>query len=166
MKKFVFYIMAVLLSICFNFGDKAMACSVPDNLVPQQTFLKAVKNADMIVRATAVGSVGKNVSEQVKFKIVEIFKGEKVPETLMFIGHLTDTDNYNNQSAPYLSSRLSDKDTNCVAMGYKRGAEFLLILKKHNSKQIDPYWAAYAPTNEQLHPENDEWLNWIRNNLK
>ncbi|HEU0173240.1 MAG TPA: hypothetical protein VFV58_03190 [Blastocatellia bacterium] len=48
---------------------------------------------------------------------------------------------------------------------YKRGAEFLLFLKKSEGK-LSPYWDALSPTNEQLRSNTDPWISWVKNRLK
>ena len=168
MKRIIYFTLSLTLlcGVLLSLNNKIMACESPVPLSPAMTYLYVIKNADVIVRATAVESVEikSNGFVGVKFKVDEVLKGDDIPSTLTFFGHLTDRDNYNNRPVPYQGISPSGNNF-CYAQDYKRGAEFLLLLRKDKSKIIDPYWKPYAPTNEQLHPENDAWLNWVRNNL-
>lgn len=51
-----------------------------------------------------------------------------------------------------------------MLMNIKKGAEFLFFLKDRRKYSVR--WYALAPTNEQLHSSNDEWITWVRKYLK
>ena len=52
-------------------------------------------------------------------------------------------------------------------MDYRRGAEFLLVLKWYPAGvTLTPYWYALAPTNEQLRSDQDPWLRWVRQQIE
>ncbi len=161
MKRVCYSVMSILLFWCvmFSFDNAVEACSVPADLVPASTYV--LKNADVIVRATAVEFIE---NEGVKFKVEEILRGEGVPSILTVRGHLNDRDEYNQGPVPYNGVRASGSGP-CYAYEYRLGAEFLLFLKKDGDK-LNPYWKPLAPTNEQLHPEKDAWLEWVRRNLE
>jgi hypothetical protein len=119
-----------------------------------------VKSADVIVRAVPIDSLE---NEGVKFKILEVLKGNDLPATLLIKGALSKSDDYNERPVPYWHVRPSGS-TSCYAYGYKENAEFLLLLNEQDGK-LTPYWYPLAPTNEQLRSGNDPWLVWVRNFL-
>jgi hypothetical protein len=153
--------MSILLLWCAlcGFNTIANACNVPADLVPASSYV--LKNADVIIRVTAIEFIE---NEGVKFKVEEVLRGEGVPSTLFFRGHLSDRDDFNQRPVPYDHVRSAGGGP-CYAYEYKRGAEFLLFLKRDGDK-LNPYWKPLAPTNEQLHPEKDAWLEWVRKNLE
>jgi hypothetical protein len=133
---------------------------------------KLVEQADVIVRATAdsydkapegflprMGVAGTTV----KFKVIETLKGE-LTEPLLIYGYLTDEDDYNELPIPYTFVRRGGRAGNCFADSYKKGADFLLFLKKGKGKLM-LYWKALAPVNEQIRPTDDEWLYWVKKQL-
>jgi hypothetical protein len=134
---------------------------------------KLVEQADVIVRATAysydeapegylltMGVAGTII----KFKVIETLKGE-VAEPLLVYGYLTDEDDYNDHHVPYTFVRRGGRAGNCFAVSYKKGADFLLFLKKGKGK-FTPYWKALAPVNEQIRPNDDDWLLWVKEQLQ
>jgi hypothetical protein len=166
-----FYFLISALFLCCSLmmlNTEVKACNIPVvNTTPASTYLYVVKNADVIVRATALEAVEDKRTgfKGVKFKVQEVLKGEKIPSTITFFGQLTDKDNYNERPVPYNGVRLAESGS-CYAQEYKQGAEFLLFLKTDKGRITDPYWKPLAPTNEQLRSENDGWLKWVKNNLK
>jgi hypothetical protein len=44
---------------------------------------------------------------------------------------------------------------------YRRGAQFLLVLKKGTDGEYTVNWYALGPVNEQLRSEDDAWLLWV-----
>lgn len=167
MKKMSYFCFILLVGfILLNLEIKIKACDVPDEYIPNATYLYVIKNADVIVRATAIESVENKATgfRGVKFNVEEVLRGENIPSAIVFYGNLTDQDNFNKLPAPYGGVRSSGRNK-CYALDYKRGAEFLLFLKKDKGKITDPYWKPLAPTNEQLHPKEDAWLEWVRKSL-
>jgi hypothetical protein len=132
-----------------------------------------VQEADVIVRATAdsydkapegnIQTTGIPEST-IKFKVAETLKGE-ISELILINGYLTDKDDYNDVSVPYRFVRKGGRSGSCFANSYKEGADFLLFLKKRDGK-LTVYWRALAPVNEQLRSNDDEWLLWVKNQLK
>src|SRR5688572_10564368 len=133
---FVLSIMLLWCALC-GFDTIAKGCNVPADLVPASTYV--LKNADVIVRATAVDFIE---NEGVKFRVEEILRGEGVPSILIFRGHLRDRDDYNQHPVPYNHVRAAGSGP-CYAYEYKQGAEFLLFLKKDANK-LNPYWKPLA----------------------
>ena len=101
----------------------------------------------------------------IRFKVNEVVKGQDLPQELVINGYLTDFDDFNDRSVPYDFVRPGGRHGNCTAYEYKRGAEFLLFLKKSEGK-LSPYWDALSPTNEQLHSKTDPWISWVKERLK
>ncbi|MFL5612956.1 MAG: hypothetical protein ACJ796_04770 [Gemmatimonadaceae bacterium] len=50
----------------------------------------------------------------------------------------------------------------CYASEYRRGGEFLLLLRLTPSGYYTPYWALLSPVNEQIRGADDPWLQWVR----
>ncbi len=68
---------------------------------------------------------------------------------------------------PYDFIRPGGRHGNCVALEYRQGAEYLLLLKRSSNQAalpdtLTPYWAALAPTNEQVFGPADPWVAWVR----
>ena len=167
MKRVLF--LAVLSSVMLLLAQGLVqACSIKRVPPPREL----IEKADVIVRATAdsydktpEGGVPTGVYERtVKFKIIETLKGE-LAEPLLTYGYLTDEDDYNDHPVPYTFIRPDGRAGNCFARTYKKGADFLLFLKKGKDK-LTPYWSALAPINEQIRPTDDKWLHWVKKQLQ
>jgi hypothetical protein len=134
-----------------------------------------VETAEVIVRVEAgkyveepkgeIRTLGEPSDAAISFKVKETLKGDSVSSELILNGYLSDTDDFNETDIPYNFVRRGGRGGSCSAYEYKRGAEFLLFLKKAGEKYT-VRWYALAPTNEQLHSSNDEWITWVRNYLK
>jgi hypothetical protein len=92
---------------------------------------------------------------QVKFVILEVLKGRLPSSTIEFNGVLTDRDDPNDRPVPYDSVRPGGHGA-CVALNYRTGAEYLLLLRRGEDpawahpNALTPYWVPLGPTNEQL----------------
>ena len=147
------------------------ACLGPSPLSPSVL----ITRADVIVRATARQYVKTPREEMVEldfssngniqFKVEEVLKGEGIPATLTIEGLLSAVDDFNDHPVPYDMVRPGGRHGSCEVYNYKKNAEFLLFLKKEEGK-LTPYWASMSPTNEQLRPPDDAWLNWIKEYLR
>ena len=102
---------------------------------------------------------------QVEFKVDEVLRGEKVPETILLNGYLSKADDYNDKKPPYSFVRKNGRSGSCFANTYKQGASFLLFLKRTDSGYT-PNISALGPVNEQLRGEDDEWLLWTRREVE
>jgi hypothetical protein len=133
-----------------------------------------VAGADLIVRATA----GRYVIEpqrtlrtngepesRIRFLVRETVKGSTDLQEIVLPGYLSDEDDFNDHPAPYQFVRPNGRSGSCVANTYRSGADFLLVLKGRNGT-FTTNWYALGPTNEQLHPSNDPWLLWVREEVK
>lgn len=138
--------------------SSAQACSVKDVVRPQEL----VQEADGIyhVRAAAYrlapepGRAAR--SPEVRFDVIAVVKGPELA-TLHLSGVLVDKDDYNEQPVPYDFVRSAGRHGNCFATQYRKGGEFLLLLKSGT-----PHWSPLAPTNEQIRGESDAWLAWVK----
>src|SRR5215813_1706512 len=107
-----------------------------------------VTKADLILRVTAVSdfsSVIPNSSgRNVRFSVEEVVKGEYRSPTISLPGFLTDQDDWNRQMPPYISPRPT-ADASCFTHGYRKGGQFLLILKKWDGSLSTVKPAELAP---------------------
>jgi hypothetical protein len=123
-----------------------------------------VRNADVIVRATALGysaPPGNNRKGSIRFNAVEVIRGDALPE-LILDGELVDWDDFNGHSSPYEVVRPNGLSGTCYAWQYRTGAQYLLMLKKATTGGLTVNWYALAPVNEQLRSPEDPWLLWVR----
>lgn len=157
--------------IIYTFGVTATFACRP---IEKPSATTTVENAEIIVRAEAdkyveeptgdIRALNEPDNATVNFKVKEVLKGESFPSELVLNGYLTDRDDFNDAKVPYNFVRLGGRGGSCSAYEYKKGAEFLLFLKKIGEKYT-VRWYALAPTNEQLHSSNDEWITWVRKYL-
>jgi|GEM_PF-5689256 len=171
MKLIDFKILIFFFIIMFFFGTAfTYACR---SVKPSTSAM--VQNAEVIVRAEA-GSYIKEPKGEIRalyepgeatinFKVKEVLKGDSVPTEIILNGYLSDVNDFNDRKIPYDFVRSGGRGGSCSAYEYKKGAEFLLFLKKTGEKYT-VRWYALAPTNEQLHSSDDEWITWVRNYLK
>ena len=122
-----------------------------------------VRNADAIVRVRAAhldSLRSRGVDRFVVLEILDGYDGDSVPPSLSVYGWLADTDDYNPRAVPYPAVRPAGLLGSCFAEEYRQGAEYLLLLKRED-RQLTPYWAALAPTNEQIRGPDDPWVLWV-----
>jgi hypothetical protein len=166
-----FKILILFFAFPFLFGTTATyACRT---VKPTTTAM--VETAEVIVRVKAdkyieepkgdIRELNEPSNATINFKVKETLKGDSVPSEIILNGYLSDTDDFNETEIPYNFVRRGGRGGSCSAYEYKRGAEFLLFLKKAGEKYT-VRWYALAPTNEQLHSSEDEWITWVRNYLK
>jgi len=149
----------------------ALPCTIVGSISPNEM----VRRADAIVRAVAVeyatapanpGALTTGVPDSVvRFKIAEVLKGKAVPQELLLPGYLSERDDFNDHKAPYTFVRPGGRSGSCFANSYRRGAEFLLVLKNIGTS-FTVNWYALGPVNEQLKSHDDPWLIWVRQELK
>jgi hypothetical protein len=165
---------AVTVALFIAAVPSALACSVRSIPIP----VELVRLADVIVRARAErlapepgrpGSLAASPT-QVEFRIVALLKGTLPADRITFNGSFTGRDEPNRDSVPYVHVRPSGSGE-CFAVGYRRGAEYLLFLKRASHRayaqpdQLTPYWAPLAPSNEQVFGAGDRWEAWVRAQL-
>jgi hypothetical protein len=158
-------VLAVVVAVLTTPGAAVWACSV--SRIPDPREL--VRTADMIVHAQAVDYAdGNDIDERgmrlIKFDVVDTLKGPAT-RNLRIRGILSADDDYNDQRLPYTFVRPDGRRGDCFASTYRRGGQFLLMLKRVPDGYT-PYWAALAPVNEQLRSDDDRWLAWVRQAVK
>jgi hypothetical protein len=97
----------------------------------------------------------------VRFKVLEVIRGEMPGDHFDLRGALVDTDDFNDQKSPYKFVRPDGRKGSCYATSYRTGAQFLLMLKS-TQRSFTVEWYALGPVNEQLHSTDDPWLLWVR----
>lgn len=127
---------------------------------------RLVPESDAIVRAVAERAFDTEAGSRgtVELRVLEVLKGEGVPQTLQVTGFLSDRDDFNRESVPYVWVRRAGQSGPCYAYEYRRGGEFLLLLKQDGGG-LTPYWAVFSPTNEQVRGAGDPWVQWVRERL-
>ena len=126
--------------------------------------------ADVIVRATATeyalvprgdSRTSGEPDSRVRFEVEEVLRGPSDLLVFELNGYLGNADDFNDHAPPYTFVRPGGRAGSCFANTYRRGAQFLLFLKKR-AEGYTVNWNALAPVNEQLHSETDPWLFWVR----
>lgn len=172
MIKFFPQVLGGFLLVCFlpTFVTSADACSRFSPISIDQMFFEA----DAIVRGTAVKYLRAPKPNSyptampdatIEFRVEEVLSGRNVSGTLVINGYLSDKDDFNDRPVPYDFVRPLGRAGMCYASEYKKGAGFLLFLRKGDSG-FTPYWNALAPTNEQLKSARDPWLVWAREYIR
>jgi hypothetical protein len=145
----------------------AWACSVIDIT----SNIELVRQADSVIRAKAmeyakppsnpdIWTTGVPDSE-VRFEQLEVIRGAEAAG-LVLSGYLVQIDDFNDRQAPYNFVRPGGRAGSCFANSYRKGAEYVLFLKRTKTGAFTANWAALAPVNEQLHSSDDAWLIWVR----
>jgi len=163
----------VIVAILLVAVPSAWPCSV---LVSKLTAaVELVQQAEVIVKARADGLSAQQgrpdglvaITTQVEFSVLAVLKGPLPATRIAFNGWLAARDEPNGRSVPYPSVRPSGLAGSCFAVGYRKGAEYLLFLKKSApADKLTPYWAPLAPSNEQLFGRDDPWEAWVRGQLR
>lgn len=130
--------------------------------------------APAVVRARVVGAAPPAAEDnrgfsplpegQVELRVLEVLKGSQLPEQLVIRGTLVGSDDFNDGQPPFSFVRPSGRRGSCYAAEYRLGSEYLLILQQQGTN-LTPYWAALAPTNEQVRGSDDGWVWWVRGYL-
>jgi hypothetical protein len=162
----------LLVAAMVGLAAPALPCSV---VAPLPSAERLVGDAEVIARVRAEGlsstpgNAGSSLGgspTQVKFAILELLKGSLSSSTIELNGWLTDRDDRNDRPVPYDFIRPGGRSGNCVALGYRAGAEYLLLLRREAS-QLTPYSAPLSPTNEQLFDSvSDPWFVWVSKELR
>jgi hypothetical protein len=101
---------------------------------------------------------------RVRFTVAEVVKGSYQEKEMILMGVLTARDEWNRVQPPYRYARAS-ADASCHTTLYRRGGEYLLILKKSSTGYVTN-WFALGPVNEQLRTPDDPWIQWVREQVK
>ena len=177
MKKIIDVLGLAILSV-FGFSAIASACTAI--MGTPATWLR---DSEAIVRVRALEELGsrrqgsplqlrdmaratgRDFDTKIRFQVLEVLKGNQGGRFLEFDGMFTDRDDPNDGPVPYTFVRNQGRGGNCFAHTYRQGLEYLLILGLR-SGALTPYWQALAATNEQLSGDKDQWLAWVRAELR
>jgi hypothetical protein len=147
---------------------RAGACSVaelrrsPGYTYRPERIAQFVDSSEVIVRAMAVGVDSSGQWPAITFTPIEWIRGGPSAGPLRAAGTLVDRDDFNPQSVPYTMVRLAGQHGDCFAREYRRGAEYLLLLRHLPQQKLTPYWVPLAPLNEQVKGADDAWVTWVR----
>ncbi len=154
-----FLICAALLLV----ASGAEACSAARFLGPEEL----VRAADAVVRVRAIGSLAAAdltawPPGSVRLEVLEILSGTVSGRELVLPGKIRDYASTRERRVPYdgVDCARARGCGGCYAYDYKLGAQYLLLLKRDS-----PYWAALAPTNEEIGGPSDPWVVWVRQRL-
>jgi hypothetical protein len=145
--------------------EPAAACSVKtlrrsvDYMYTVYEIGAFVDSASAIVRAVADRAYD---GPLVSFTVREWIRGEPTKSALRAYGYFVDADDFNPQPVPYRMVRRAGTHGNCYAHEYRRGAEYVLILRNVGASGLTPYWMPLGPSNEQIRGDDDPWLLWVR----
>jgi len=140
---------------------QAFPCTVVGPLPTPETL---IQRAALIVHAKADRQdpgLGK-----IRFRVIGVHKGSLSSRELVLDGRLDDADDFNDRPIPYVLVRPGGRYGHCYAHGYRKGAEYLLLLQSDSAGVWSPYWAALSPTNEQIRGTVDPWLTWVIEQIK
>lgn len=167
-------VVPVVVALLFAAPTQATACSLIGSPVPGILSLpeSLVAGANWILRVLAVeySRPPANPNEittgtpdsRVRFQVLEQLKGAWPEKEIVLPGYVTNRDDFNDQPVPYDFIRPNGRSGSCFANSYKQNGQFLLMLRKLENGTTTTDWAALAPVNEQVRPDNDAWLAWVR----
>jgi hypothetical protein len=145
-------------------------CSVIGPL-PRPEALVTAATVIALARATPNAMDG-----AVEFQVVEVLKGSIHVPLIRLNGTLTNHDDFNDAPPPYGFVRRDGRRGDCHASTYRPGAFYLLLLKAADEVEayyrpspgipFTAYWTPLAPTNEQVHERDDQWVAWVRQRVK
>ena len=121
-----------------------------------------VDSAQVIVRAVASSLDSSGGLPIVTFTAVEWIRGGLEVGTLRAAGIFVNRDDFNSRPVPYTMVRGAGQHGSCYAEEYRRGAEYLLMLRPTSNSLLTPYWVPLAPLNEQVRGVDDPWVTWVR----
>jgi hypothetical protein len=134
-----------------------------------------VRTAEVVVRARAIGRVPapqghpRTGGHFMSFAVLEVLAGTPPADTLVFMGGEDDRDSFRepgDDRVPYLMFHRWYGGGDCIAGTYRPGAEYLLLLgRRGDEAELDPYWAMLSPTSEQIRGPRDPWVTWVRKTL-
>jgi hypothetical protein len=136
---------------------------------------RTVRTAEVVVRARAIGRVPAPPGHPrpdghfMSFAVLEVLAGTPPSDTLVFMGAEDDRDSFREPGedrVPYLMFHRWRGGGDCIAASYRPGAEYLLLLgRRGDEPELDPYWAMLSPTSEQIRGPRDPWVTWVRKTL-
>jgi hypothetical protein len=173
MKRMVFGCLIVMLL----FAKSVVGCSITFTPSGQEV----VKESDLILHVVAVDyaklprydprkdnhfTTGP-ADSTVRFRVVEVVKGKYDAKEIVLTGFLGNSDDWNDsKTVPYNFVRPTGRHGSCFANTYKQDGNFLLMLKKTKTGEYTQFWYPLGPAEEQIRPQNDPWLQWVKNAVK
>lgn len=161
---------AFVMSLALLTARAGWPCSVVGPLPSPEAL---VRSASVIVLGRATPNA---MDGTVEFQIVETLKGSLDAPLIRLDGTPTDHDDFNENQPPYEFVRMDGRHGNCRASTYRPGALYLLLLKAANDVHpayrpshrlpFTAYWSPLAPTNEQVHGRDDQWVVWVREQIE
>ena len=154
------------LPVLFVFGaslvcaSSAAPCSFAPGSPAKPTAIELIQRADVIVVAVAQ-ELNLAARDHIRFEVAETLKGQTVGP-LFVEGELTDGDDFNDLSASQNFVRPEGRRGTCNARSYRPGAAYLLFLQRTAAGELSPYWAPLSRVNDQIRPNGDQWLDWVR----
>ena len=150
--------------------SRAEARSLPAALLRESVAVVRAVATDSFTVADS--SAGASLRSRVRFRVLEVLRGDSMPSVLTFPGWITGQNDFNPGRVPYADVRPGGEGGSCFAFNYRLGGEYLFLLQRAETTTffstkgvLTPYWAPLRPTHEQLHGEADPWLRWIRQTL-
>lgn len=160
-----------MLPVLLVFGISLMCASSasPCSIVVVKGAPAGLTAIDLIQRAgTIVVAVARGLypaaRDHIRFEVTETIKGKAVAP-LLIEGVLTDRDDFNNVAVPANGVRPDGLGGSCYARSYRAGAAYLLFLQPTTVGKMSPYWAPLARVNDQIRPNGDPWLEWVRSRV-
>ncbi|MGH7319578.1 MAG: hypothetical protein ACRELA_08130 [Candidatus Rokuibacteriota bacterium] len=125
---------------------------------------QVIEESELIVRAEVVGFRDGKAQRpgNVDLRVLEALKGSLTQPVISVEGRLRDYQARGETSLPYrqLNCARAGGCGGCFARDYRRGRQYLLLLKSGT-----PYWAPLAATNEEVSGESDPWVQWVKAHL-
>ena len=153
-------------------ASPARACSVEElRRSPRYEYrvervVEFVDSAEVIVRVLAAGVDSTVRRPTVLFTPVEWIRGGPSAVPLRADGELVERDDFAAGPVPYTTVRPAGQHGDCYAREYRRGAEYLLLLRPRGTEKLSPYWVALAPLNQQVRGAADPWVIWVRTRVR
>jgi hypothetical protein len=126
----------------------------------QPTAIDLIQRADVIVVAVA-RDLHPASPGLIQFEVRETLKGNAGMPFLWIRGRFIDRDDFNGLKVPLNGVRPDGYGGSCYASDYRRGAAYLLVLRR-TATELSPYWSPLSRVNDQIRPNGDPWLDWVR----
>ena len=146
------------LFISFVCVSSAAPCTIVKSSQP--TAIDLIQRADVIVVAVA-RELHPRSPGLIQFEVKETVKGDAVTPFLWIRGRLMDRDDFNDLKVPLNGVRPNGYGGSCYAYDYRRDAAYLLLLRR-TATELSPYWSPLSRVNDQIRPNGDQWLDWVR----
>jgi len=139
----------------------------PEDMVKSAEIIVHVRAEGLADEVAPEGTRGAESKTRVTFRVLKVLKGKLSSAVIRINGNLEGQDDPNDRPVPYDFIRPGGRKGNCYALGYRKDAEYLLLLNHADSRttpqqELTPYWHPLFPTNEQLFAgADDPWFRWV-----